>query len=220
MERIPSPTFEDPVQWLRVGDMQLHLFLDDEALRRLAHHLGITIDDFDAAYEAVKARASDVGLQARRAPVAPGAALLPRPERQPDRAQLAGTPIDRSRYPECGGSPITSRRSPTRRKPSSTSTRASDGRSTAATWHPEEAARAHCRATALAAHRRLGAVRGARRAARSSGCSSSRRQPGSLRRASARRSTTPRTSSSRSSTASRPQASTSSSRAASRSSSA
>ena len=27
MERIPTPTFEAPVQWLRVGDMQLHLFL-------------------------------------------------------------------------------------------------------------------------------------------------------------------------------------------------
>ena len=29
MERIPTPTFESPVQWLRVGDMQLHLFLDE-----------------------------------------------------------------------------------------------------------------------------------------------------------------------------------------------
>ena len=29
MERIPSPTFDLPVLWLRVGDMQLHLFLDD-----------------------------------------------------------------------------------------------------------------------------------------------------------------------------------------------
>ncbi len=28
MERIPTPMFADPVQWLRVGDLQLHLFLD------------------------------------------------------------------------------------------------------------------------------------------------------------------------------------------------
>ena len=28
MERIPTPKFADPVQWLRVGDLQLHLFLD------------------------------------------------------------------------------------------------------------------------------------------------------------------------------------------------
>jgi lactoylglutathione lyase len=58
MERIPSPTFESPVQWLRVGDMQLHLFQDDGPAPP-RHHLGITIDDFDAAYEAVKARTSD-----------------------------------------------------------------------------------------------------------------------------------------------------------------
>jgi catechol 2,3-dioxygenase-like lactoylglutathione lyase family enzyme len=57
MERIPTPTFESPVQWLRVGDMQLHLFLfDGEAPAR--HHLGITIDDFDAAYDAVKEHVS------------------------------------------------------------------------------------------------------------------------------------------------------------------
>jgi catechol 2,3-dioxygenase-like lactoylglutathione lyase family enzyme len=58
MERIPSPTFATPVQWLRVGDMQLHLFLDDRPAPA-RHHVGITIDDFDAAYQAVKARASD-----------------------------------------------------------------------------------------------------------------------------------------------------------------
>src|SRR5712692_4333537 len=58
MERIPTPTFGAPVQWLRVGDMQLHLFLDGGAAPS-RHHLGITVDDFDAAYEAVKARVSD-----------------------------------------------------------------------------------------------------------------------------------------------------------------
>jgi lactoylglutathione lyase len=58
MERIPTPTFEMPVQWLRVGDTQLHLFLA-EGPAPIRHHLGITIDDFDAAYQAVKAYASD-----------------------------------------------------------------------------------------------------------------------------------------------------------------
>ncbi|MCW2977668.1 MAG: Glyoxalase/bleomycin resistance protein/dioxygenase [Actinomycetia bacterium] len=58
MERIPTPTFDTPVQWLRVGDMQLHLFQDDNPAPA-RHHLGITIDDFDAAYQAVKAYASD-----------------------------------------------------------------------------------------------------------------------------------------------------------------
>jgi catechol 2,3-dioxygenase-like lactoylglutathione lyase family enzyme len=58
MQRLPSPTFSSPVQWLRVGDMQLHLFQDDGPAPS-RHHFGMTIDDFDAAYEAVKARASD-----------------------------------------------------------------------------------------------------------------------------------------------------------------
>src|SRR5471032_445856 len=57
MERIPTPTFADPVQWLRVGDLQLHLFLDAHT-PPARHHVGITIDDFDAAYHAVKARTS------------------------------------------------------------------------------------------------------------------------------------------------------------------
>jgi len=58
MTRIPSPTFESPVVWLRVGDLQLHLFQDDGPAPS-RHHVGITIDDFDAAYQAVKAHTSD-----------------------------------------------------------------------------------------------------------------------------------------------------------------
>jgi lactoylglutathione lyase len=57
MVRIPTPTFDTPVQWLRVGDMQLHLFQDDGPAPA-RHHIGITIDDFDDAYEAVKQRAT------------------------------------------------------------------------------------------------------------------------------------------------------------------
>jgi catechol 2,3-dioxygenase-like lactoylglutathione lyase family enzyme len=59
LERIATPRFASPVQWLRIGDLQLHLFLDDGPAPK-RHHLGLTIDDFDAAYEAVKARASDM----------------------------------------------------------------------------------------------------------------------------------------------------------------
>jgi catechol 2,3-dioxygenase-like lactoylglutathione lyase family enzyme len=58
MERIPTPTFEWPVQWLRVGDLQLHLFLADVPAPE-RHHLGLTVDDFDAAYQAVRKRFSD-----------------------------------------------------------------------------------------------------------------------------------------------------------------
>jgi catechol 2,3-dioxygenase-like lactoylglutathione lyase family enzyme len=53
MERIPTPRFPNAtVQWLRVGSLQLHLFLDDAPAPR-QHHIGLTVDDFDAAFEAV-----------------------------------------------------------------------------------------------------------------------------------------------------------------------
>jgi catechol 2,3-dioxygenase-like lactoylglutathione lyase family enzyme len=56
MERIPTPHFKGTkVQWLRVGDLQLHLFLDDDPAPP-RHHLGLTVDDFDAAYAAVRDR--------------------------------------------------------------------------------------------------------------------------------------------------------------------
>jgi catechol 2,3-dioxygenase-like lactoylglutathione lyase family enzyme len=53
MERIPAPVFETPVVWLRVGTMQLHLFEQEDGAAPIRHHLGLTVDDLDAAYEAV-----------------------------------------------------------------------------------------------------------------------------------------------------------------------
>jgi catechol 2,3-dioxygenase-like lactoylglutathione lyase family enzyme len=101
MERIPSPTFDLPVQWLKVGDLQLHLFTyDGPAPAR--HHLGITVDDFDAAYQAVKGRTSDIA----------GWQLVELPSRQvqlyfrdpSDNLIELNWPdadtLDRSRYPE------------------------------------------------------------------------------------------------------------------------
>lgn len=101
MERIPSPRFDVPVRWLRVGDLQLHLFLDDRPAPP-RHHVGFTVDDFDAAYRAVRERMTlPWGLQ-----------LVELPSRQ---LQLYFTDpagnlielnwhdadlIDRSRYPE------------------------------------------------------------------------------------------------------------------------
>lgn len=55
MERLPSPDFAEPVEWLRLGDQQLHLFLSDSPAPRL-HHLGIDVDDFEAAYTTVRER--------------------------------------------------------------------------------------------------------------------------------------------------------------------
>jgi catechol 2,3-dioxygenase-like lactoylglutathione lyase family enzyme len=53
MEPIATPIFETHVQWLRCGDLQLHLFLDESGAAPRRHHVGLTVDDFDAAYEAV-----------------------------------------------------------------------------------------------------------------------------------------------------------------------
>ena len=53
MERLPSPDFSGHVEWLRVGDQQLHLFRDDDPAPQ-RHHISIDVDDFEAAY--VKAK--------------------------------------------------------------------------------------------------------------------------------------------------------------------
>ena len=49
MEEITSPDFSSPVRWLRVGGLQLHLFLSEsQAPER--HHFALDVDDFEAAY--------------------------------------------------------------------------------------------------------------------------------------------------------------------------
>lgn len=54
-ERIPTPNFGLPVQWLALGRTQLHLFERD--MRPTSHHhLGITVDDLEAAYRVAERR--------------------------------------------------------------------------------------------------------------------------------------------------------------------
>jgi catechol 2,3-dioxygenase-like lactoylglutathione lyase family enzyme len=53
MEEIPAPDFPFPVRWLRVGDLQLHLFQSEDPAPR-GHHFGIDVDDFEAVYEKVR----------------------------------------------------------------------------------------------------------------------------------------------------------------------
>jgi catechol 2,3-dioxygenase-like lactoylglutathione lyase family enzyme len=55
MRRVPSPDFEHPVIWLEVGDLQLHLFLRDTPAPDY-HHIGIDVDDFEAAYRIAEER--------------------------------------------------------------------------------------------------------------------------------------------------------------------
>jgi lactoylglutathione lyase len=57
MRRVPSPDFEHRVEWLQLGDQQLHLFLRDTPAPEF-HHLGLDVDDFGAAYRA----ACELGL--------------------------------------------------------------------------------------------------------------------------------------------------------------
>ena len=60
MDEIATPTFTRPVQWLRVGGLQLHLFVDEnDAEAPPRHHLGLTVDDFDEAYRMVKEYVDD-----------------------------------------------------------------------------------------------------------------------------------------------------------------
>jgi catechol 2,3-dioxygenase-like lactoylglutathione lyase family enzyme len=54
MERVPAPNFGFPVVWLRLGDLQLHLFQVDEQPGRTYQHLGIEVDDFEETYRRVK----------------------------------------------------------------------------------------------------------------------------------------------------------------------
>lgn len=54
MEEVPSPDFSSPVLWLRVGDLQLHLFLVDEDPAPARHHFALDVDDFEATYRKAK----------------------------------------------------------------------------------------------------------------------------------------------------------------------
>ncbi len=58
MEELPAPGFPFPVRWLRVGDLQLHLFQSDGPALS-GHHFGLDVDNFEAAYE----KAREMGAQ-------------------------------------------------------------------------------------------------------------------------------------------------------------
>lgn len=54
-EPIPTPNFGLPVQWLALGDTQLHLF--ERALDPTSHHhFAVTVDDLEPAYRFADAR--------------------------------------------------------------------------------------------------------------------------------------------------------------------
>jgi YD repeat-containing protein len=53
MEKIPTYTFAFPVQYLRLGDLQLHLF-ERETPPPTYHHIAVNVDDFEEAYRRAK----------------------------------------------------------------------------------------------------------------------------------------------------------------------
>ena len=52
MERLPTPAFEEPIQWLHCGDRQLHVVETDAEAPALNHH-ALHVDDFEAVYRAL-----------------------------------------------------------------------------------------------------------------------------------------------------------------------
>jgi YD repeat-containing protein len=60
LERIPTYNFAFPVQYFRLGDLQLHIF-ERDAPAPAFHHIGINVDDFEQAYE----RAKELGILER-----------------------------------------------------------------------------------------------------------------------------------------------------------
>jgi lactoylglutathione lyase len=53
VERLPTPNFGMPVQWLRLGGQQLHIFVRETGPPRY-HHLALDVDDFEAVYRKAK----------------------------------------------------------------------------------------------------------------------------------------------------------------------
>jgi catechol 2,3-dioxygenase-like lactoylglutathione lyase family enzyme len=54
-EEIDTPNFGYPVRWLRLGDMQIHLF-ERSAAAPTYHHFALEVDDFETAYRQTRAR--------------------------------------------------------------------------------------------------------------------------------------------------------------------
>lgn len=55
LERVPAPNFGHRVEWLRAGDLQLHLFARDITPTPY-HHIAFTVDNFQELYVDARAR--------------------------------------------------------------------------------------------------------------------------------------------------------------------
>lgn len=52
MEQIATPRFEEPIQWLQCGEIQLHL-VENDAEAPTFNHAALHVDDFEGTYRAV-----------------------------------------------------------------------------------------------------------------------------------------------------------------------
>lgn len=55
LERVATPNFGFPVQWLSAGTGQLHIFQRDDQ-PTLSQHFALTVDDLETVYEKARAR--------------------------------------------------------------------------------------------------------------------------------------------------------------------
>jgi lactoylglutathione lyase len=67
LERIPSPHFEHPVRWLKVGGTQLHLF-NRAAEAPANHHFAFTVDNLEEVYRKARERGILDRPEVRRLP--------------------------------------------------------------------------------------------------------------------------------------------------------
>lgn len=58
LERIDTYTFAFPTQYMRVGDLQLHIFQREQTDAPPFHHIALNVDDLEAAY----LRAKEMGV--------------------------------------------------------------------------------------------------------------------------------------------------------------
>ena len=56
MEPVATPDFGFPVQWLRLGDVQLHVFEHAQREAPISHHVAIEVDDFPRVLRIVRER--------------------------------------------------------------------------------------------------------------------------------------------------------------------
>ena len=56
MEEVPAPSFAfpRPVRWLRLGEVQLHIFPVEEQPAHTGQHFAIEVDDFEGTYLTLK----------------------------------------------------------------------------------------------------------------------------------------------------------------------